>query len=615
VILSSITVYYDGGEFRVDHGSERGLSAGTSHPEDAGLGNAVAPVTTPGSSDLQFAASMSSTSTSSLSDRKRLTENSSAAKHSHSSLEKAGTPHEESDGATSLGKTPIFPTSVPYYLQGKTRYKDKKFHHKKTFQRIDREEAKPIGGGNGNGSGSRDGTTTMTTVDASHSETVWVLRDNVRVPTRNHESILLEYTGTNGDDKQILVNVLGRYSREVQWMDLLTGEQHSIETTGTDPDRRPLNDLNHVASVVVDSLAVKMEEGSSIPSHLQQQSTESQQKQQQYRRRERKEVWLPCGFHNDRIGNELSSNYVRIVDLEKMAVRTGPKLPYSGGACGAAPIEAIQGEPPLVCAFGGTDGNHDTGVFLPYVSCYDRVTEHWVYPFGKLPVGMDHLSVAVIPQATCHPDDPARVLVFNFRTKNYSTHKEAEILAFDLPENGWTRDELTEMSADREGAWYTFANHSFVGGADEAYAPRDASGVVMANGGRSLVNFGGINQIPNPRWKKGDRRHGPKVFSTWYSVARELKVCSKTWQVVADMGIQTFALMASASTKLNAAFFCGGAMYRQDYKGNTRLCLAFRIPGIDFWNHRIAAVENFPPGFEAGGEASGVEENVYGNEK
>eukprot|EP00536_Pseudo-nitzschia_multiseries_P011186 jgi/Psemu1/307971/fgenesh1_kg.367_\ len=70
------------------------------------------------------------------------------------------------------------------------------------------------------------------------------------------------------------------------------------------------------------------------------------------------------------------------------------------------------------------------------------------------------------------------------------------------------------------------------------------------------------------------------------------------------MGIQTFALMASASTRLNAAFFCGGAMLRQDYNGNTRLCLAFRIPGIDFWNHRIAAVENFPPGFEAGGEAA-----------
>ena len=47
--------------------------------------------------------------------------------------------------------------------------------------------------------------------------------------------------------------------------------------------------------------------------------------------------------------------------METMQVRVGPKLPYSGGACGAATIEAIPGEPPLICAFGGTDGNHDKG--------------------------------------------------------------------------------------------------------------------------------------------------------------------------------------------------------------------------------------------------------------
>eukprot|EP00532_Pseudo-nitzschia_australis_P008441 CAMPEP_0168164700 /NCGR_PEP_ID=MMETSP0139_2-20121125/1084_1 /TAXON_ID=44445 /ORGANISM="Pseudo-nitzschia australis, Strain 10249 10 AB" /LENGTH=614 /DNA_ID=CAMNT_0008081749 /DNA_START=407 /DNA_END=2251 /DNA_ORIENTATION=+ len=456
---------------------------------------------------------------------------------------------------------------VPYYLKGKTKYKKKKFHHKRTFKRIENEEAKPIGA----------------------SQKVWVLQDPVKLPTRNHESILLEYNGKERNDKQILVNVLGRYSRSVQWLNLETGEQRSVETKGTDPDQRPLNDLNHVASVVVDSL----DRGESDDNT-----------------RKRKEVWLPCGFHNDRIGKELSSNYVRIVDLETMQVRTGPKLPFSGGACGAAPIEAVSGEPPVICAFGGTNGNHDTGIFLPYVSCYDRISENWVYPFGKLPVGMDHLSVAVVPKAACHPDDPARVLVFNFRTKNYSTHTSAEILAFDIPKNGWTREELERLPANEEGHWYTFANHTFSGGEDEAYAPRDASGVAMANGGRSVINFGGINQIRNPLWKKkGDLSNGPKVFSTWYSTVRELKVCSKTWKKVADLGIQTFALMASASTKLNTAFFCGGSMYRQDFNGNTRLCLAIKIPGIKFWNHRTAAVENFPPGFEAGGE---VAETIVG---
>ena len=235
------------------------------------------------------------------------------------------------------------------------------------------------------------------------------------------------------------------------------------------------------------------------------------------------------------------------------------------------------------------------------MSCYDRVVNKWVYPFGQLPMGMDHLSVVVVPKATCRPGDPARVLVFNFRTKNYSTHTSAEILAFDIPENGWTRDELEKISPDQEGGWYTFANHTFDGANDEAYAPRDASGVVMADGGRSIVNFGGINQVRNPLWKKKDRSNGPKVFSTWYSTVRKLDVCFKKWEKVADLGIQTFALMASASTKLNTAFFCGGSMSRSDFHGNTELCLAIRIPGIEFWNHRTPAVENFPHGFEAGG--------------
>ncbi len=451
-----------------------------------------------------------------------------------------------------IANTTITSSLVPYYLKGKTKYKRQKFHRKKTFERINDETAKPI----------------------DPTQKVWVLPDPVKLPTRNHESIILEY-GESGN-KQVLVNVLGRYSRGVQWMDLETGEQRSMVTDGKDPDKRPLNDLNHVASVLVDSIGGT---------------------------RTRKEVWLPCGFHNDRVGKEVSSNYVRIVDLESMEVRTGPKLPYSGGACGASPIEAIKGDPPLICAFGGTNGNHDTGIFLPYVSCYDRVVEKWVYPFGKLPMGMDHLSVVVVPKSACHPEDPTRVLVFNFRTKNYSTHTSAEILAFDIPEHGWTRNELDNSSADDQGGWYTFANHTFNGGEDEAYAPRDASGVVMANGGRSIVNFGGINQVRNPLFEKGDRAKGPKVFSTWYSTVRELDVCHKTWEKVADLGIQTFALMAAASTKLNTAFFCGGSMSRNDFNGNTELCLAIRIPGIKFWNHRRAAVENFSDGFQAGGRA------------
>ena len=216
---------------------------------------------------------------------------------------------------------------VPYYLKGKFKYKSKKFHRKRTFKRIQEEEVKVV----------------------KSPQKVWVLPDPVKIPTRNHEAVLLEYE-LGGDfeeqpvNKQILVNILGRYSRGVQWMDLETGEQRSVETSGADPDDRPLNDLNHVASVVVDALQPDLDG------------------------RTRKEVWLPCGFHNDPVGSELSSNFVRIVDLETMKVRVGPKLPYSGGACGAVPIEAVPGDPALVCAFGGTNGNHDTGESVSPIS-------------------------------------------------------------------------------------------------------------------------------------------------------------------------------------------------------------------------------------------------------
>lgn len=210
--------------------------------------------------------------------------------------------------------TMAYSQTVPYYLHGKTKYKEKKFHRKKTFEALTAEVATPI--------------------TNPSQEKVWILPHPIKTPTRNHESLLLEYGGADhNQQQQYLITVLGRYSRVVQWMDLQTGKQYSIETSGTDPDNRPLNDLNHVASVLVDNI--------DNPS--------------------KKEIWLPCGFHNDRIGKEQSSTYVRIIDVDTMQVRYGPKLPYSGGACGAAPIVAIPGEQPLICAFGGTDGNHDTG--------------------------------------------------------------------------------------------------------------------------------------------------------------------------------------------------------------------------------------------------------------
>jgi hypothetical protein len=226
----------------------------------------------------------------------------------------------QSEAPTTLGRTvtshpntsnQTYSSLNPYYRHGKTKYKQTIFHLKRTFEAISSEVHKPI--------------------HDLFKERVWVLPHPIQTPTRNHESILLEYGEDN--NRQILINVLGRYSRVVQWMDLHTGEQFQVETLGTDPDDRPLNDLNHVASVLVDNIDNP----------------------------DKKELWLPCGFHNDPIRQLQSSSYVRIVDLDTMKVRHGPKLPHSGGACGAAPISAFHGDPPLICAFGGTNGNHDTG--------------------------------------------------------------------------------------------------------------------------------------------------------------------------------------------------------------------------------------------------------------
>lgn len=206
-------------------------------------------------------------------------------------------------------------------------------------------------------------------------ETTWVLPNPLQTPTRNHASVILEHNG-----HQTLVNILGRYSRTVQWVDLWNGKQHNRTTLVTeDPAGKPLNDLNHVYSVMVDSV-----DGT------------------------KKEIWLPCGFHNDKVNSEWSSEYARIIDLPEMTIRAGPKLPFAGGACVAAAIQVDgPGTIPHMHSFGGTKGNHNTGTFLPYTACFDRVCEKWHYPFGKMPYGLDHGSIAHIPAGTCHPSEPS----------------------------------------------------------------------------------------------------------------------------------------------------------------------------------------------------------------
>jgi hypothetical protein len=343
---------------------------------------------------------------------------------------------------------------------------------------------------------------------------IWALPKPLQSPTRNHDSVLLE-----SETSQVLVNILGRFSRSVEMIDLLSGTQHIVTSNGTDAAGKPLNDLNHVSAVMVDTLDQMG-----------------------------KEIWLPCGFHGDTVNNETSSEYVRIIDVATMNIRAGPRLPFAGGACAAAAVDIYGSDKaPHICAFGGTHGSHDAGEFLPYVSCYDREAEKWHYPFGALPYGLDHGNAVEIPAGLCSPDDPRRMLILNYRKSSYG-NQSSTILGFDFPSGGWSTDASIQLADPyRLGAWYVFANISHEGPLDALNAPRDASGLVVANDGRSVINFGGVS------YTYQDRRR-MNVFS----IVRNFDVCEKKWTKLGDLAMQCFALQSVASSDLNVAFTCGG---------------------------------------------------------
>lgn len=137
----------------------------------------------------------------------------------------------------------------------------------------------------------------------------------------------------------------------------------------------------------------------------------------------------------------------------------------------------------------------------------------------------------------------------NYRTQAYGT-QSTEILAFDIPPNGWTRNQLDIMDAATPGTWYVYANTSYNGPRDAINSPRDASGTVLANGGRNVINFGGIH------WEYDD--NGQYVSSKRYRIIHEFDVCEKQWSKIGDLGVELFALQSCASTELNIAITCGG---------------------------------------------------------
>eukprot|EP00934_Nitzschia_sp_Nitz4_P007800 Nitzschia sp. Nitz4//scaffold103_size77763//64191//65978//NITZ4_005452-RA/size77763-snap-gene-0.53-mRNA-1//1//CDS//3329532349//7790//frame0 len=425
-------------------------------------------------------------------------------------------------------------TNVPYYRQGRT------WKHWESASSYDEKVAlKSIG------------TSDITTMS---EETGWVLARRLPNATRNHGSVLFEMKPSQ---QQLLTIVLGRYSRALQTIDLKTGYRHAnhVPSSLVDPAGFPLNDLNHVFTVTVDSL-----DGTT------------------------KEIWLPCGFHGDAVNHEESSKYARIVHMNNLSMTLGPKLAVAGGACVGMAVSFREKEPPHICTFGGTHGNHDTGDFLPYSSCYDRVQQKWHFPFGSLPMGLDHGSLAYIPEGRCHPNDPARILILNFRTENYGTQSPL-ILAYDFPEV-WTQAHF-ETPMDQPGGWYVFANVSYTGHNDEVNAPRDASGMVLADHGRFIVNMGGTHyeyyqrELSNGEGSVRARRH------VKFATIRSFDVCQDRskpqWVKLGDLGAQTFAIQTSASTELNMAVSCGGHAFTREHE-NLPWCFVSQFPDLSFEN-------------------------------
>jgi hypothetical protein len=391
----------------------------------------------------------------------------------------------------------IVQDTIPYYLYGMYEFLEKPHHpRKRLINRLKAEPAKVI----------------------PPNISTWVLPIPLQYPTRNHDSVILEGNEMN----PTVVTLLGRHSRYIQSTDLHTFQQRATRTTGVDPSGNPIDDLNHVTAVLVDSL-----DGSNG-----------------------QEIWLPCGFHGDAVNNETSTDYVRIVDAKTMKVRVGPKLPVAGGACISKALTIIPNEPPMICTFAGTQGSHDSGIFLPYTQCYDRIREKWWRPFGNLPYGLDHGSLAVVPAGTCHSKDPARVLIFNFRTEPYG-NPHPEFLAHDIPNEGWSTETLTKYEEKVPAEWFVY--HNVTDTSHMKDVPRDASGVVTANNGRCILNFGGTY-----RTEARIRSNNKSTEKGRTSMIRSFDVCRKEWNVVGDLGMETFALQSTASDRLGVAVTCGG---------------------------------------------------------
>ena len=135
------------------------------------------------------------------------------------------------------------------------------------------------------------------------------------------------------------------------------------------------------------------------------------------------------------------------------------------------------------------------------------------------------------------------------------------MLAYDLPAHGWTLDELQAMqegnnTSTSSSKWYVYYNGT--NSADEREnskdVGRDASGTIVVDGGRHIVNFGGTYHYLQDR---PDHKSSQRVRGR-FSMIRSFDVCRKEWSIVGDLGMHTFALQTAASQDLQVAVTCGG---------------------------------------------------------
>lgn len=263
------------------------------------------------------------------------------------------------------------------------------------------------------------------------------------------------------------------------------------------------------------------------------------------------EIWIPSGFSGDLEDTETSS-LRRVLILSRSAggawdqLQAGPTLPRSVGGAGVAAVDlAGPAAPEAVCVFGGSTGSHRSGAFGTAVFCFDRAATAWV-DLPPLPVPADHLSLARLRPGVCAPDEPPRLMVFNYRSSAHGL-TQGQAYALGLRPDG---DGAVRFPGEGGGnAWAPLC------GADPAHGA-DAAPWALSPDGRLLFSFGG--SFCGRASCRDKLAHATQV--------RVLDVCAQAWTTLAGArldspryGLEACVASARSGDGANAAILCGGS--------------------------------------------------------